>query len=224
MVYSYEQRVATAKKIAASRRRNGTYKHTEEWKKQHSEQLKGRKMSATAVERSRLARTGIKRTPEQCMAQSLRQKGKFTGYKNPNYGNRWTEEQRKRASDMFRGKNLGKDNPNYKGGNTKLIICLRTNIKMQEWRMLVFQKNNFICQRCFFAKSGHLVSHHLVNLCTLIKQYHIHSIDEAIVNKELWRTDNGVTLCHNCHMEFHNQYGRFHNTPNQMQAFLQPSL
>ena len=36
---------------------------------------------------------------------------KYTGENNPNYGNKWSEDLRKRASEQRKGKNLGMDNP-----------------------------------------------------------------------------------------------------------------
>ena len=40
------------------------------------------------------------------------------GKNNPNYNNKWTEEQKFNASKRRKNKGIGKDNPNY--GNHKL--------------------------------------------------------------------------------------------------------
>lgn len=43
-------------------------------------------------------------------------KGRYVGSKNPNYGNYWTDEQKRTQSDKMKGRYDGEKNPNY--GNT----------------------------------------------------------------------------------------------------------
>ena len=40
-------------------------------------------------------------------------KGRYVGEKNPNYGNYWTDEQKKRQSDKMIGRYVGEKNPNF---------------------------------------------------------------------------------------------------------------
>lgn len=78
-----------------------------------------------------------KRSEETKRKLSEQRKGKGIGKDNPNYGNHWSEEQRKIASDREKEKGTwqGKNNPMYnngdkiKGGNNpsaRKIICLET--------------------------------------------------------------------------------------------------
>ena len=40
-------------------------------------------------------------------------KGRYVGKNNPNFGNYWTDEQKKKQSDKMKGRYIGKNNPNY---------------------------------------------------------------------------------------------------------------
>ena len=39
--------------------------------------------------------------------------GRYSGEKNPNYGNYWTEEQKRKQSEKMKGRYVGEKNPNY---------------------------------------------------------------------------------------------------------------
>nr|DAJ27916.1 MAG TPA: GIY-YIG nuclease superfamily protein [Caudoviricetes sp.] len=40
-------------------------------------------------------------------------KGRYLGEKNPNFGNKWTEDQKKLQSDKMKGRYIGANNPNF---------------------------------------------------------------------------------------------------------------
>lgn len=69
------------------------------------------------------------------------------------------------------------------------------------WRKEVYERDEYTCQCCKKQKSGFLIAHHL---------------DGFKENIEL-RTDinNGITLCDECHNDFHKVYGRGGNTRAQ---------
>lgn len=83
--------------------------------------------------------------------------------------------------------------------------CGRFYPEYREWRKLVYERDNYTCQRCGDDKGGNLVAHH---------------IESYNSNKEL-RTVllNGVTLCKDCHKDFHHQYGCGDNTREQWEEF-----
>jgi hypothetical protein len=79
--------------------KRGLMKHTEEWKKRHSEAMMGEKNPLYGVghtEEAKAKMRAYKRTDEHTkhLAESL--KGKFAGEKNPFYGKRHSEECRER--------------------------------------------------------------------------------------------------------------------------------
>lgn len=74
----------------------------------------------------------------------------------------------------------------------------------KEWRELVFKKDNYICQKC-----GSLEK---------IRPHHIESFSS---NPELrTETSNGITLCNDCHKNFHHIFGIKNNTQNQLTIYL----
>jgi 5-methylcytosine-specific restriction endonuclease McrA len=62
---------------------------------------------------------------------------------------------------------------------------------------------------------------HTCQGCASTKNLHAHHIMSYKNHKEL-RIDisNGITLCHDCHMDFHRMYSRSGGTPKQLASFL----
>ena len=76
----------------------------------------------------------------------------------------------------------GKNNPNWQGGVDKGIWYTK---EYQQWRMRVFKRDNFTCQKCGDNRGGNLEADH-------IKSRYLYP--ELIFN-----VSNGRTLCHKCH-------------------------
>jgi hypothetical protein len=80
------------------------------------------------------------------------------------------------------------------------------DLGMKSWRTSVFKRDDYTCQCCSKRGNGVLNAHHLdgYNWC---------------INK---RTDitNGVTLCEDCHTEFHQEYGKGYNTREQYDTWI----
>ena len=105
----------------------------------------------------------------------------------------------------YRSKNfIGKNHPNYKLNITdEERLIKRRYPEYYEWRKEVYKRDNYICQIC----GG-----------TNLNAHHIESYSD---NKDL-RTilNNGITLCEDCHNDFHHQYGRGNNTRDQFIEFM----
>lgn len=108
---------------------------------------------------------------------------------------------------MYGRQRFGKENPNYK---PEITDEERESGRLIEgygvWRKSVYERDNFTCQTCGDNKGGNLVAHHL----------------DAYSWCKDKRTDvnNGVTLCEECHNNFHNKYGRVKNTKQQYLEFI----
>ncbi len=84
----------------------------------------------------------------------------------------------------------GENHPNWKGGITPQVIKLRNSPKYAQWRMNVFERDEFICQDCGYDKGHILNAHHIIPFSECIK------LDWE---EEIFDIDNGLTLCKPCH-------------------------
>jgi hypothetical protein len=74
------------------------------------------------------------------------------------------------------------------------------------WQIAVKKRDNFSCQCCGDKRGGNLVSHHLDGW--------------NIAREKRLDVDNGVTLCEDCHKDFHGKYGYGGNTNEQYTEWL----
>jgi len=99
----------------------------------------------------------------------------------------------------------GEKHHNWKGGITEENHKIRTSLEIQLWRISVFTRDNFICQK-YKTKGGKLCAHHINNFSE---------------KKEIrFAIDNGITLSEKAHKEFHKIYGIKNNTREQLEEFL----
>lgn len=74
-----------------------------------------------------------------------------------------------------------------------------------DWRNNVYERDSYTCRCCNDAKGGNLAAHHIYNY----SQYREMGLD----------IDNGITLCSNCHKNFHDKYGYTSNNLRQLIDF-----
>jgi len=104
-----------------------------------------------------------------------------SGKNNPNYG-----------KGLF-----GKNNGNWKGGISTKNHNFRTSTKYKEWRISVFERDNYTCQECKNI-GGNLNVHHIL-------PFRDWNDTQFSLNIK-----NGITLCHDCHIKtFGNEYEYF---------------
>lgn len=85
----------------------------------------------------------------------------------------------------------------------------RKKPEVNEWRLDVFKRDDFTCQKCF-VRGTKIEAHHIENWAS---------------NKKLrYTVSNGITLCKDCHRtgneSFHKIYGLKNNTLKQLEDFL----
>ena len=81
----------------------------------------------------------------------------------------------------------------------------RLSPEYRAWRFSIFQKNDFICQKCKIHPDF-LEAHHIFNF----KDYPELKYDP----------ENGISFCINCHKSFHSIYGKKYNNLEQLKEFL----
>jgi len=99
----------------------------------------------------------------------------------------------------------GKDHPNWKGGISKHRSRYMQAKVYKTWRKAIYERDLYTCQKC--KQIGYeLRAHH-------IESYAEHENKRCDI-------DNGITLCHKCHLEFHKIYGRNNINKKQLDTFL----
>ena len=100
----------------------------------------------------------------------------------------------------------GENNPNYNFNLTDKDRIDRRGLKeYREWRKKVYSRDKYVCQICGDNRGGIFNAHHLMS-------YDKYSELRFDIN-------NGITLCEQCHKDFHNIYGRGNNTIEQFQEY-----
>lgn len=168
----------------------GVYKrklHTEEWRRQHSADLMGHKVSNEIREKIRLGNVGVKRSLETRHKNSIAAKGhkRWLGKKH-------SEESKRKISEFHKGKCFskpplikGEAHWNWKGGITPTNLAIRTSQIYLKWRIAVFKRDNFTCRDCGDNTGGNLEANH-------IKPF-------AYFPELRLELENGRTLCKPCH-------------------------
>lgn len=101
----------------------------------------------------------------------------------------------------FIGENNPRWNPNLTEEERQANESERHTLEYKQWVKTVLKKDGYTCKCCGSSKSGTLRTHHLNGFDNFIEQ----RLD----------VDNGVVLCENCHIDFHNKYGYGNNTKEQ---------
>lgn len=125
---------------------------------------------------------GHRHTDEAKQKMSDSRKGRI----GPMLGKQHTAEAKQKMSDHAR-KNAprGKDHYNYKGGKTQRSLAARRTPEYYDWRLAVFTRDNFTCQKCGDRRGRNLRAHHIKSF----SEYPELALD----------VDNGLTLCVTCH-------------------------
>lgn len=91
----------------------------------------------------------------------------------------------------------------WSGGSNPLDKIIRKTVEYRMWRTKVYERDDYTCKHCNKRnKKGlrlELNADHIKPFSVILKEYDIKSLDDALICKELWDTNNGVTLCVNCH-------------------------
>lgn len=96
---------------------------------------------------------------------------------------------------------------NWKGGITLLGTQIRNSEQYREWRISIYERDNFTCQKCGQI-SGKLNAHHKKYFYKILEDNNIDSLEKAQESHELWDVSNGITYCEDCHDGFPRKFMR----------------
>lgn len=103
-----------------------------------------------------------------------------------------------------KGKKWGVDYPIknhnwWKGGVTPMRSQIWGSKMTQEWRAFIFKRDDYTCKFCG-SRGGRLcVDHYPKTFSSILQEYNVKSLEDAMNCEALWDTNNGRTLCESCH-------------------------
>jgi len=97
----------------------------------------------------------------------------------------------------------GEKHYQWKGGITSVAQQIRHCPEYINWRIKVFERDNYTCLHCE-QRGGRIVADHFpLKFSTILEQNNIKSFNESLTCKILWDINNGRTLCELCHNKSH---------------------
>lgn len=143
-----------------------------------------------------LIKYGVTNTQEIPGVKEKMKRTSLERYGVENYGAIWSKE------------HSGELSPSWKGDAITERLE-RNSLDYKQWRKNVFDRDLYTC-KCCGARNGNgkyirLEAHHIFNFGKYLeKRYDV---------------DNGITLCQECHIDFHRKYGKQDNTIKQLEEF-----
>lgn len=108
---------------------------------------------------------------------------------------------------------FGEKNGSWKGGIKSIYERIRDLQDYWKWRKAVLTRDSNKCTKCNLTDKLHV--HHIKTLKSLIIEYcdknskEINNLDYSDLTSEFfYNLNNGLTLCENCHKDWHKEYGR----------------
>lgn len=92
----------------------------------------------------------------------------------------------------------GINSPLWQGGISETRTQIRSCRKYKDWRTSIFERDRFTCRDCG-KKSCKLNADHIKPFSVILNLNNIKTLEQALECKELWDTQNGQTLCEDCH-------------------------
>jgi hypothetical protein len=96
-----------------------------------------------------------------------------------------------------------------------LKLKIRNKTEYLKWRISVLERDNFRCRVCSASmkdnKNLRLEVHHAKSFNDICNENNIKTIEQALSCNEIWRLDNGISLCFSCHKDIERIRTRIRN-------------
>lgn len=165
----------------------GIYKHKPHTK-ETIEKMKASKQNMSKLTRERMSKAKkgkrqskehIEKRVKKIIGHSMSKEGREK-LRQANLGKKLSEETKRKVSMSLTGDKI------FNGFRTSINFRIRTSDKYKEWRLMVFGRDDYTCQKC--KKRGvYLHAHHIKSFA-----------DYPELRFEL---SNGKTLCKDCHLK-----------------------
>lgn len=148
----------------------------------------GKNLSEETRDKIRQKHIGKKMSAESRKKMSETRKGnpKYSGENHPLYG--------KSRPDM-----TGKNHPRWNGGISNLYTKIRRNPRYINWKKSCLKRDGHTCISCGSKENLHV--DHIKPFALIIKENNVETAFQAGKCQELWKVDNGRTLCETCHVK-----------------------
>lgn len=113
-------------------------------------------------------------------------------------GKKIGNEHKEKIRNKFIGLRIGNKHPMWRGGLSTMRNRLRQSCEYRNWRKIVYERDNYICQLCN-SERKYLNCHHIETFSSIVEKYSLKSYDDYLNCEILWSIDNGITLCKDCH-------------------------
>ena len=98
----------------------------------------------------------------------------------------------------------------WQGGKTILQKIIRTSSRYIAWRKSIFERDEYTCQECK-SKGVRIEANHIIPFSFILRFYKIENFQEALNCNDLWKLNNGETLCKKCHQELRPNRPKYYN-------------
>lgn len=98
----------------------------------------------------------------------------------------------------------------WKNGKNALYKNIVRSEKYTEWRNKIYKRDWYTCQLCHEkCNPKNIIAHHIITIKTIVDNFKIENLEQALECDKLWDINNGITLCKKCHfLVHHSKWGK----------------
>lgn len=102
-------------------------------------------------------------------------------------------------TEIKKGQYAKEKHPNWKGGISPKSSLIRNSVEYSLWRKKIFERDAYTCQSCGQQGVRLQADHYPISFSTILEQFKIKTLKQALACEKVWDINNGRTLCVRCH-------------------------